>query len=516
LIVTTRSWGVLALAAVLFVYAFPMQGRGSPQTSHYALVKSLARGTPVIDETRFETGDVPTADYAFERGHYYSNKAPGLALVVLPAYLVLERAGMRTQGDPTNVLWVLGLVGVVLPTLVLLLLVRRLGDEVAPGYGTAAAVALGLGTLLLPYGTMLFAHSLSALCAFAAFLVLWRERRGPPRRLLVGLAGVLAGLAVVVEYPLALCGAVLGVYAAARSQFVSRAVAYAGGVVLGIAPLLLYQQWAFGSPFHASYSNAILESGPSGHERVAGGLAPFFDAPTLPNVVSLLFSQWGLVTLCPVVVAGGVGLIELYKRGLRAEAITCVGIVVAYLVYLAGLFNAWGLGQAPPGPRYLISTLPFLGFPLALAFARAPLPTAALALASVAVMVAVTMTRPLAAWDGHVVDRLLSPDLDGYSSTIMTLVGVTGWYDVLPFFAAVLGAVVFAVLATPRPKADRRALASLLVALAAWILVALTAAEFVDRRLLGAAGAVGVLLFAAAAAFAVVWIDRRPRLATGP
>jgi hypothetical protein len=208
-------------------------------------------------------------------------------------------------------------------------------------------------------------------------------------------------------------------------------------------------------------------------------------------------------------------LIELYRRGWRAEAIACLGVVVAYLVYLAGLYNAWGLGQAPPGPRYLISTLPFLGVPLALAFARAPLPTSALALASTAVMFAVTMTRPLAAWDGHVVDRLLSPDLEGYSATIVGLVGVTGWYDVLPAFAAVFGAVVFAVLGAPRPHVDRSALVSLLVAVAAWVLVALTAAEVVDRRSFGFVGVAGVLLFAAAAALAVVWIERRPRLATG-
>ena len=509
-----RTWSILALTAVVFVYAFPMQGHGSPQTSHYALVKSLARGTPVIDKTRFETGDVPTADYSYERGHYYSNKAPGLAFVVLPTYLVLEHAGMRTEGDPTNVLWALGLVGVVLPTLVLLLLVRRLGEEVAPGYGTAAAVALGLGTLLLPYGTMLFAHSLSALLGFAAFFVLWRERRGPPRLWLVGGAGVLAGLAVVVEYPLAICGAVVGIYAAARSHVVRRSIAYACGVVLGVTPLLLYQQWAFGSPFHPSYSNAILESGTTGHERVAEGLSPFFDVPTPSNVVSLLLSQFGLVTLCPVVAAGLLGLIELYRRGWRAEALTSVGVVVAYLIYLGGLYSTWGLGAAPPGPRYLITTLPFLGVALALAFARAPLATAGLALASIAVMVAVTMTPPLAAWDGHVVDRLLSQDLTGYSATVTALVGVTGWYDVLPAFAAVLCAIVFAVLASPRRAVDRWSLASLLVALAAWLVVAGTASELVDRRTFGAAGVTAVFLFAAAAAAGAAWIGRRARLAT--
>lgn len=506
-----RWWSVLALAAVLLVYVFPMQGSGSPQTSHYALVKALARGTPEIDETRFETGDVPTSDYSYDRGHSYSAKAPGLAFFVLPTYVVLEHVGMRTHGDPTNVLWVLSLLGSVLPSLGLLVLVRYLGDDVAPGYGTPAAVTLGLGTLLLPYGTMLFAHSLSALCAFAAFFLLWRERRGPSRAWLVGLAGVFAGLAVVVEYPLALCGAVLGIYAAVRSPILWRALAYAGGVLLGVAPLLVYQQWAFGSPFRAPYASAVVESGGSGHERVTGGLSPWLDVPSVSNVVSLLFSQWGLVTLCPVVVAAAAGLIELDRRGRRAEALTCLGVVVVNLVYFAGVYDAFGLGQAPPGPRFLISTLPFLGVPLALAFARAPLPTTALALASIAVMVAVTMTRPLAAWDGHVVDRLLSPALDGYSPMIPTLAGVTGWYDVLPVFAAVVGALVFAALGLSRFEVDRWRAASAAAAVTAWVVIVLGASDLVDRRELGAVGISSIVIFAVLATAAVIWIHEQPR-----
>jgi len=124
------------------------------------------------------------------------------------------------------------------------------------------------------------------------------------------------------------------------------------------------------------------------------------------------------------------------------------------------------------------------------------------------------MTPPLAAWDGHVVDRLLSQDLTGYSATVTALVGVTGWYDILPAFAAVLCAIVFAVLASPRGAVDRWSLASLLVSLAAWLVVAGTASELVDQRTFGAAGVTAVFLFAAAAAAGAAWIGRRARLAT--
>ena len=48
----------------------------------------------------------------------------------------------------------------------------------SPGYGTAAAVTLGLATLVMPFATLFFSHVLAAMLAFAAFALLWREREG--------------------------------------------------------------------------------------------------------------------------------------------------------------------------------------------------------------------------------------------------------------------------------------------------------------------------------------------------
>ena len=65
------------------------------------------------------------------------------------------------------------------------MLVARLGDEVAKGYGVAAAVTLGLATLFLPFSTLLFDHVPAAAFAFAAFAILWlppwRYGRRSPR-----------------------------------------------------------------------------------------------------------------------------------------------------------------------------------------------------------------------------------------------------------------------------------------------------------------------------------------------
>ena len=166
-----RHAAFLAVVALMLAYAWPMQGFGYNQTSHYILVKALADHTAVVDQALGEVGDLGTQDITRVGDHLYSNKAPGLAGLTLPTFLVLKAAGARTVGDPTQMLWALGLIGTVLPATALVLLVRRVAGSVEPGFGTVAAIAMGFGTLLLPFATMFFAHALSA--------VPRRSRRSP-------------------------------------------------------------------------------------------------------------------------------------------------------------------------------------------------------------------------------------------------------------------------------------------------------------------------------------------------
>jgi len=96
----------------------------------------------------------------------------------------------------TAMVWVLTLFGAVLPGIALLLLVRWAAERVEPGFGTAAAVTLGLGTIVMTFGSEYFSHIASAALGFGAFALLMREREGPRRIGIVAIAGLLAGLAV--------------------------------------------------------------------------------------------------------------------------------------------------------------------------------------------------------------------------------------------------------------------------------------------------------------------------------
>ena len=125
----------------------------------------------------------------------------------------------RLLGVPLRALWQMGLWAVVLPAILLLVLLRRTVERIEPGLGTAAAVTLGLGTLMLPFSTMLFAHVPAALLAFLSFALLFERDAGPWR---IAAAGAAAGLAISTDAPLAAPAVLLGLYAASRVPHLRR------------------------------------------------------------------------------------------------------------------------------------------------------------------------------------------------------------------------------------------------------------------------------------------------------
>src|SRR4029079_771408 len=80
--------GVAAIAALGVAWALIMHGMGWAQESNYAQVRALAHGKAEIDAYHWQT-----KDKAWMHGHFYSVKAPGLAMFTLPAYELYDTAG---------------------------------------------------------------------------------------------------------------------------------------------------------------------------------------------------------------------------------------------------------------------------------------------------------------------------------------------------------------------------------------------------------------------------------------
>jgi hypothetical protein len=492
--VTRRRLALAGFAALVAAYVWPVQPDGANQNANFALTRSLAQGSLRLDETGSGPDAIPTHDVVRFEGHWYAAKPPGLAAVSVPSLLAVEAVGIKTTGDVTRPLWLLHLPAVVFPALVLLLLVRRLGDAVEPGHGTAAALLLGVATLMLPFGTLFFVHVLAAALGFGAFALLWHERRGSQRLARVGVAGLLAGLATVVDYPLALLVFVLWPYAAAREGRLERAAVYAAGAAIGAVLVLSYNEWAFGSPLHFPYEG-WREVG----ESARGGL---FGAsvPSLRVALELLFVPAGVATLTPAVI----GLAWIYRRGLRAEAITIAAVTAAFLLHNAASAEN-PFGGASPGPRHLIPVLPFLAVPLAVAIRRLPGPTLALAGGAASVMLVYTATTPLAAWDGQAPERLLN---GAVVPTVLDPLGIEGVVAMIPFFAFGLASTAAAV-AIARPRLDVRQVVAGALSLGCWVgLVELSSRVLFD----GSGYGPPLVLAAAAAAVALVVVVLRLEL----
>lgn len=476
----------LALAAIVLVglsYATLIQSFSWNQTSHYDLIRSLDNDRTTIDVYQANTGDK-----AFYKGHWYSARAPGLALYSLPFYDLLRALGAerltRQHVAPPNhpgdeMIYLVGLWGNVLPGLVLLLLVGWAAEGIEPGYGAATAVLLGLGTLTFPLSTLLFSHIFTACLGFAAFLLLMRERAGPPNPWHVGIAGLLLGYAGASEYPLFFCALVLGLYLISRRDtfnphgLLTRVGPFLLGGIVGILPLLLYNHYAFHSWTHLAYSNIPRQ------QKGFFGIG----TPSLPVLATLLLDSRGLLTLSPVLIMGGVGTWLLYKRGLRAEALAIVGICVLYVGYNAGYYLPFGGGFM--GPRFLVTMIPFLALPTGLALKRYPGPTIALGAVSLATIAIATITHPLIGYENEadVFTRYLG---QGYfQPTILSAFGAgRGWGAIWLFLALAGGAIVLAVLATARTRVTTRSLLWGLAALAAWCAFAVLAPTLlgIDHR----------------------------------
>ena len=422
----TTGWRRAWLAGLLFVVVVgPWAKELTAQpAARLALTAAVVdRGTIRIDDYERIVG----VDRVDRDGHVYSDKAPGQPFLALPFYAAERLVGADgpedgpLDGNLTQ--WWVTLWSAAIPGALLVALMVRLSAEAGPRRSVLGAVAIGFGTLLLPFSAELYGHVLATLCAVVAWDLVRRERT--PGRALA--AGAMAGLAVVVEYQMVLFVAVLAVFLLVRGGWRSAARFAAGGLPFAL-PLLAYQAAAFGGAFSSSYSEK-----PS----AADAGATIVGVPDPRQAVEVLVGARGLLVFAPVVVVALVGLVRMVRGApgpRRDDAVVALTVFIAYLALQAGWGNPWG-GEMP-GPRYMIPALPLLAPGLATTWRREGVLERAALLWSVAAMSLPLITLHLVP-DGGVagIEHLRNIDRFGVSPTVWTVaLGPLGW--------AVYGAMV--------------------------------------------------------------------------
>lgn len=374
----------------LFVpFAYFNHSDGWNQGARLAELHAIAlQGTLQIDRYHEVTGDKAVID-----GHYYSEKAPAIVVMALPAFAVTAWVQRLIGVDPDSPAgwrvsqWIAtaGSVGVVAAlggAFFFLLLLGPLGAPLA----LLATYAVFLGTITFPYATAMFAHAGTiGLLSIALWATL--DRSSPPTfalRASVGkrrdyIAGFCAGLAVASEYPAVIPATALGLYLAKDP---ARAFRY-GLALLPAAVLILGNNYLIsGSPFRVGYG-----ANPAFPQITAGNSFGF----SLPDLTAIRYLLWGeyrgLLFWSPVLLMAAPGLVVWFRRDRGVAAM--IGIVFVFMLLQAASFYSWFGGNAV-GPRYLSAAIPFLGLAAAYGIQRFPVPGAVLTMLSVTLMGMVT------------------------------------------------------------------------------------------------------------------------------
>ena len=396
---TRKLAALLGLASFLsFIYFY--EGGGWNQNSRFDLLRAIVeRHTLTIDAYHENTGDK-----AHYKGHYYSDKAPGLVFLAVP-FAVAGRTVMRVAGiDPESargeyaLSYLVTACSVALPTALaavcLLFLALRFGAS--PVGAAFTVIVMSIGTPILAYASLFWAHALVGACLVFAFAAAVKSGDGDRREFWWALAvGLAAGWATVTEYPAAPVSALLAGFALARAWPrgpQSRWRVGLGvfiGAVLCAGALFAYLYSAFRG-LRPSYSYYDPTSFSFMQQQGYMGLT----YPHPDRLLKLLFGcSRGLFFASPVMAGAVAGLWFLRKQH-RGPAIVAAVIGLYYFLFNASFY--WWKAGLTFGPRYAGACIPLLCLGLGLAWTRASKPwrgvLVALALISVFVTVMVVST----------------------------------------------------------------------------------------------------------------------------
>ena len=372
-------WKIAALLGIAsflsFLYFY--EGGGWNQNSRFDLVRAITeRHTLQIDAYHENT-----QDKAHFRGHYYSDKAPGLVFLAIP-FAEAARAVMRVvELNPESprgeylLSYILIGVAVALPaafaSICLFYLALRFDSDLT-GAVLASAI-FSIGTPILAYSTLFWAHALVASCLLFAYVAAVKLREAQCEFWWALSTGLAAGWATLTEYPALPASALLAFFAVSnvwsrgsRSRWTA-----AAGIAVGAIPcaiiLFSYLHAAFGG-FRPSY--AYYDPNSFSFMQQQGYLGLTYPHPD--RILKLLFGcSRGLFFASPVLLLGVPGLWWLGKR-FRGPAMVAAAIALYYFLFNASFY--WWKGGLTFGPRYAAPAIPMLCVGLAVAWTHASVP----------------------------------------------------------------------------------------------------------------------------------------------
>jgi hypothetical protein len=461
------------LVVLAYAYFIPSGLDWNTESHLYPAFSIVDHHTLSIDAYQAGLGDK-----SYARGHYYSDKAPGLSFLAVPIYAALrlvlpnvkghkyvlyKHLGYYISQDMVYLRYAITYLLVIMPSAALVwllwLFLARISNQ--EGWSLLLAGVYALGTIAYVYSTWFFSHQLSAVLLFSSFLLVFlhvrKERLDRRGLLFTVLAGLFSGLAIISEYPTFVIAGCIGVYLLVVAQDKLRsAAAFIGGMVPMAALAVGYNLLAFGKPFATGYNyvNSAFY-----HSNVKGGLFGLSDpssygvqAPSLYSLWQITFGTYrGIFLISPVLLLAIVGAFFMWRRkDMRPEFWLCVVVVVLYFLMDASRGvdqNGWS-GGSSVASRHLTPMLPFMIIPIVFGFRSAWFRRVfvVLGVISVAIVFTIVSTSGLFTFtDQNPLVKEAFPDFFGgriganWGSTWFASYGITHAASLIPLLVLVAG-----------------------------------------------------------------------------
>jgi hypothetical protein len=165
--------------------------------SRMATIDSLVeRGTFVIDNSVYAW----TGDKAYINGHFYSDKPPVLSFLAAGPYFLMKNLGVTFQNNEGIVYYLLTFICVGIPAALTVHFFNRSLKliKIKNRVRSRLTIALGIGTLLLPWSTTFNNHVPAMACCFIGFYFLLKNKFQVTKKDIF-LAGFLVSLGATID-----------------------------------------------------------------------------------------------------------------------------------------------------------------------------------------------------------------------------------------------------------------------------------------------------------------------------
>ena len=332
----------LAVLSVFHPYPYDNVGRG----------RFSRRQQPALPSISIDSYVEYTNDRAFFKNQYYCDKAVMTSIIAAIPYGITKTIIDLTRFEipPSAYRYIserlsVGISFILLMFFLLKELRKSEKSIILP------LLALGTGSILLPYSTLLYGH---VPAAFFLFMSYFFQNRGKYLQ-----ADIFGALTAATEFPVVLPFLILAAYRGRRYWNRIKLVRLAGIVILAFIPQFLHNWIAFGNPLTMGYTLETADA----FEGMSRGLFGF-TIPSLKAIYLLLLSpERGLIFYMPWTVLGFAGFFKskrlipvLKKNPLPLMTVTYVILFSSYYMPTGG----WAFG-----PRHLIPIIPFFAIGLA-------------------------------------------------------------------------------------------------------------------------------------------------------